>query len=84
LLVNQHHVVIAVVIAYHLRVLRKRSKMVSSYFVNTVKSYCSRNNTVAYARKFGTTQMVETGFVAMSATFGFMLNVTWHATTWRI
>jgi hypothetical protein len=39
LLVNQHHVVIAVVIAYHLRVLRKRSKMVSSYFVNTVKRY---------------------------------------------
>ena len=39
LLENQHHVVIAVVIAYHPRVLRKRSKMMSNYFVNTVKRY---------------------------------------------
>uniref|UniRef100_A0A0A9DQ72 Secreted protein n=1 Tax=Arundo donax TaxID=35708 RepID=A0A0A9DQ72_ARUDO len=75
LLVNQHHVVTAVVIAYHRRFRRKRNKRVSSCFVGIVKSYCSRSNTVVYARKFGTTLMVEIGFAVMNARFGFTLNV---------
>ncbi|GJN06460.1 hypothetical protein PR202_ga24189 [Eleusine coracana subsp. coracana] len=61
LIVNLHGVVIAVVIAYHQSFQRKRSKQMSSCFVGTVKSYCSQNSTVAYAGRFGTTQMVEIG-----------------------
>ncbi|CAO2034528.1 unnamed protein product [Urochloa humidicola] len=53
------------------RFQEKRSKRVSIFFVNTVKSCCSQNNTVAYARKFGITQMVKSSCCSQNNTVAY-------------
>ncbi|CAN6173559.1 unnamed protein product [Urochloa humidicola] len=53
------------------RFQEKRSKRVSIFFVNTVKSCCSQSNTVAYATKFGITQMVKSSCCSQNNTVAY-------------